>query len=212
MTTGRFIVVDGPSGTGKSTVTRLLVDLLAAAGEQVLLTQEPSDGPIGRLARAGTHEYRGIELAALVIADRYHHLHTVVRPAVAAGKIVLCDRYLPSSLVLQEADGVPQEIVWAMNTDVDRPNLTVLLLADPGHSRQRVRQRGIYSRFHLAIPDERRRYEQLVRPLFEAGHRPVTCEIGNRDADAVASGLVDLVLDPTDVQDAATADRDTTSS
>jgi dTMP kinase len=102
---GRFIVVDGPSGVGKSTVTTLLAQRLSAAGHDVLTTGEPSNGPIGELARGGTNDYRGLALACLVAADRYHHLAVQVHPALAAGRVVVCDRYVPSSLVLQHLDG-----------------------------------------------------------------------------------------------------------
>jgi dTMP kinase len=73
-------------------------------------TSEPSHGPLGTLARHGTDTYSGYVLACLVAADRYHHLATDIRPNLAAGRIVVCDRYVPSSYVLQLMDGVPIEL------------------------------------------------------------------------------------------------------
>lgn len=65
--------------------------------------------------------------ACLVAADRYHCLATEIRSALAAGKIVLCDRYVASSYVLQHLDGVPIEFIEALNADANRPDLAVIL-------------------------------------------------------------------------------------
>lgn len=102
---GVFITVDGPSGVGKSTVARSLERFLAGRGRTVTCTTEPSGAAIGRLARFGTHEFHGRALSCLVAADRYHHVDTVVAPALERGEVVVCDRYLPSSLVLDQLDG-----------------------------------------------------------------------------------------------------------
>ncbi|MFJ5545890.1 dTMP kinase, partial [Micromonospora chalcea] len=121
--TGLFVVVDGPSGVGKTTASALLVRLLAQEGWPVHPTKEPSNSVLGRTARHGTDEYRGLTLACLVAADRYHHLETEVRPALKAGKVVVCDRYLPTSLVLQRLDGVEPDFIWRLNRHADRPDL-----------------------------------------------------------------------------------------
>jgi len=69
-----FVVVDGPCGVGKTTVTHALAQQLAAAGLPVLTTKEPTTSALGNLARFGTDDYQGITLACLVAADRYRHL------------------------------------------------------------------------------------------------------------------------------------------
>ncbi len=80
---------------------------VTAAGERIgAVDDEPSPTPLGQLIRAGTGECTGMALACLVAGDRHHHLATEIRPALAARQIVLCDRYLPSSLVLQRMDGI----------------------------------------------------------------------------------------------------------
>lgn len=103
------------------------------------------------MARDGTHAFHGLTLACLVAADRYHHLATEIRPALAAGYMVICDRYLPSSLVLQRLDGVPTECVWSLHVHADRPDLTVILAGDPQLCQRRAARRGTYSRFHHGI-------------------------------------------------------------
>ena len=54
-------------------------------------------------------------LACLVAGDRHHHLATEILPALHAGKVVICDRYLPSSLVLQAIDGIEPDTIWCLN-------------------------------------------------------------------------------------------------
>ncbi len=90
-----FVTLDGPGGVGKSTTTEHLHRYLTGQGYSVHTTSEPSHGPLGKIARHGTDTYSGYVLACLVAADRYHHLATDIRPNLAAGWIVVCDRYVP---------------------------------------------------------------------------------------------------------------------
>ncbi|MGH3871828.1 MAG: dTMP kinase [Pseudonocardiaceae bacterium] len=102
---GLLVTLDGPSGVGKTTVSGLVGDRLAAAGVPVVLTATPSSSSLGELARHGTHQFFGVALTCLVAADRYHHDQTTVREALQRGAVVVCDRYVPSSLVLDRVDG-----------------------------------------------------------------------------------------------------------
>ncbi len=112
---GLFISVDGPSGVGKTTTVRALAELLRDEGRVVHVTAEPSEGPIGRLARELTETMHGITLACLYAADRYHHLTSEVLPHVSAGEVVITDRYIPSALVMQQLDGVDPDYLWRIN-------------------------------------------------------------------------------------------------
>jgi dTMP kinase len=191
--TGFFVVIDGPSGIGKTTVVQLLARRLADSGHCIVVTREPSPGPIGALARSGTQQFRGVALACLVTADRYHHIETEIRPALAAGNIVICDRYLPSSLVLQHLDGVPDELIWKLNAEIERPDLTILLDGDPSSSQGRAANRGTYSRFHGGLPGEAERYRALVDILNAANHPARSYDIGEQGADDIAEALHNIV-------------------
>ncbi|MCI4064512.1 dTMP kinase [Micromonospora sp. R77] len=215
---GRFVVVDGPSGVGKTTVAALLARLLADAGRPVHATKEPTHTALGSAARYGTDDYRGLTLACLVTADRYHHLETEVRPALAAGKMVICDRYLPTSLVLQRLDGVDPDYLWSLNRYVDRPDLTIILTGDPTRSRARAAERGIHSRFHRGGPaagaEERDLYVQVAEELAGAGFVVHRHDVGEQQPDEVARMLFAQVraldTEPARIQ-APTASADRTS-
>ncbi len=83
-----------------------LSQVFADEGRLLHVTCEPSDGPIGKLARQLTDTVHGTALACLYAADRYHHLDTEIVPHLEAGEIVITDRYIPSALVMQQLDGV----------------------------------------------------------------------------------------------------------
>lgn len=128
---GLFVRIDGPGGTGKTTVAALVRDQLIVRGWLVHMTAEPSPTPLRQLIRASTDTYHGMALACLVAGDRHHHLAAEIRPHVESGAIVLSDRYLPASLVLQRMDGLDWETIWKLNTPVEVPDLAVILNAEP---------------------------------------------------------------------------------
>ena len=195
---GLLVAIDGPSGIGKSTVTSELVRQLAAHGLCVLATKEPTGTPLGSLTRFGTDDYQGLALACLVAADRYQHLEREIRPALAAGKLVVCDRYIASSLVLQRMDGVAPDFLWQLNQHADRPDLTVILLGDPNRSRERAERRGLYSRFHrggrAAGATETALYRAVAAELKQAAYDVLVHNIGRQTPEAVAGVLYAAVL------------------
>ncbi len=103
---GLFITFEGPEGSGKSTQARLLAKFLAQEGHIVVLTREPGGTPIGDqirhvlLNRANQAMHPRTEVL-LFQASRAQHVEELIRPALAAGKIVLCDRYADSTLAYQ---------------------------------------------------------------------------------------------------------------
>ncbi len=101
-----FITFEGPDGSGKSTQARLLADYLKARGYEVLLTREPGGTKIGEQIRDVILSTRNDSIrheteALLFSAARAQSVAEVIRPALAAGKIVLCDRYADSTLAYQ---------------------------------------------------------------------------------------------------------------
>ena len=102
---GRFVVVEGGEGVGKSTQVALLAATLRDAGREVVVTYEPGDTKSGAELRAVLlHADTPLDPRAellLMLADRAQHVAEVVRPALARGAIVVCDRFEPSTLAYQ---------------------------------------------------------------------------------------------------------------
>jgi dTMP kinase len=190
---GVFITLDGQSGVGKTTVSTLLAEFLANAGRVVTVTAEPSSSPLGDLARFGTHEYHGRALSCLIAADRYHHDDVVIGPALERGEIVICDRYLPSSFVLDQMDGVPFDFVWNMYQGLRWPDTAVFLRAEPEVCHRRAAERGgNHSRFHGDLAVKRREgdlFDHVAGDLSARGYPVVNVDIGQRTAPAVARAL-----------------------
>lgn len=191
---GLFVSVDGPSGAGKSTIVRHLAQMLVAAGEFVHVTAEPSEGPIGRLCRDLTESVTGHALACLYAADRYHHVDTEIRPLLASGKTVISDRYVPSALVMQRFDGIDPMFLWQLNAEAERPDLTVILEADPDVIAERLNERGAHNRFQLR-PDcshaEVRFYERAAEQLMQAGFDVLQVDCNHRPPEASAAFIRD---------------------
>ncbi|GAA2405990.1 hypothetical protein GCM10010191_12470 [Actinomadura vinacea] len=148
--TGVFVAIEGPNGVGKSTSAGLLAARLAERGHSVHLTTEPSRTALGTLIRRTEAGMSGRALALAVAADRAAHLNGEIEPALAAGKVVISDRYLPSSLVLQRLDGLSLPEIWRYNAFAPRPFLTLYLEEDPAVIAARLKQRQVLSRLERA--------------------------------------------------------------
>lgn len=145
MTKGVFITFEGGDGAGKTTQTRLLSQWIQAEfGREVVLTFEPGDTAVGKKIRELV--LHGDDLSArsealLFAADRAHHVSTLIRPALERGAVVLCDRYIDSSVAYQgggrelESREVRDLSLWATKNLL--PDLTVVLDIDPGEGLNR---------------------------------------------------------------------------
>ncbi len=194
---GLFISIDGPSGAGKSTIVRHLAQMLVAAGESVHITAEPSTGPIGTLCRELTESITGHALACLYAADRYHHVQTEVRPHAESGQTVISDRYIPSGLVMQRFDGIDPSFLWQLNREADRPDLAVILEADPEIIAERLAARGPHNRFQLAPGSSHAEvhfYRQVTERLIQAGFDVLRVDCNQRAPEQSAAFIRDQLL------------------
>ncbi|MER3408849.1 MAG: dTMP kinase [Thermoleophilia bacterium] len=139
-----FVTFEGLDGSGKSTQAELLEAYLAARGREVVRTREPGGTPLGeairRLLLEGPEMTAWAE-AALFAAARAELAERVIRPALARGADVVCDRYLDSSLAYQGvARGLGIDAVLALNVAVADllPDRTFLLVLDPVSSAARL--------------------------------------------------------------------------
>jgi len=143
---GRFIVLEGPDGCGKSTQTSRLADRLTATGRQVERVRDPGGTPIGEeirdiLLNPDFHEMSVRTEMLLYMASRAQLVEQCIRPALEVGRIILSDRYLTSTLVYQGlAGGLDIEVInrlYAYACGETRPDLVIVLdvPTDVGRSR-----------------------------------------------------------------------------
>jgi len=147
---GRFIVFEGGDGAGKGSALAAVAEALIADGLDVLTTREPGGTPEGLalrgllLSAAGSVWDQGSELL-LMTAARVQHVKRVIRPALAAGRIVLCDRFVGSTLAYQGSGrGLPPALIRDLHrifVDDLWPDLTVLMDVDAATGLRRSRKR-----------------------------------------------------------------------
>jgi dTMP kinase len=146
---GLFITLEGPDGAGKTTQAGLLVDHLRRGGYDVLALREPGGTTVGEQIRALLIDPRHTELMPrtemlLFAASRAQLVGEAIEPALARGRIVVCERYVDASLAYQGvARGLGEDVVRAVNdaaTGGLRPDLTLLLDLDPETGLRRARE------------------------------------------------------------------------
>jgi dTMP kinase len=177
-----FIVLEGIDGCGSTTQAKLLAQALRERGREVVETAEPSGGAIGRLIRQALSgmdaslAFDWATMALLFAADRLHHVQHVIEPALAAGNVVVCDRYDLSSVAYQSATAVGQQstVPWiqSLNGFARRPDVTLVFDIDADKAEERRRARGgpeeifekrelqrklaeLYAKAELLVPGDR---------------------------------------------------------
>lgn len=143
---GNFIVIEGVDGSGQDTQAELLKRYLESVGFDVLKTNEPTDGDVGKEIRkilSGVISNPGaLEIQKLMVADRKEHLQNEIIPHFNKKGVVICVRYLYSTLAYGQADGLDYNTLWNLNKDFLRPDLTIYLDLDPKISLKRVIERA----------------------------------------------------------------------
>lgn len=140
---GLFIVFEGPDGAGTTTHCKLLAETLRMEGRDVLLTAEPTDGPIGLGIRQLLKEggVNGAALQILFTADRADHVEKIEQ-ALKKGHVVICDRYIPSTVAYGSALGLDVRWLKEMNEPFRKPDLTLLLLPPRAVCEDRLKWRS----------------------------------------------------------------------
>lgn len=206
MSRGLFITLEGGEGTGKSTQARRLAAHLRALGRQVVETREPGGSPGAEAVRhvllSGAAEPFGPAAEALLFAAaRADHVDMVIRPALAAGTDVVCDRFVDSTRVYQGAVGqVPEALLDALDVQAagaTLPDLTLVLDVPPelGLARAAARGNGAVDRFEKEGPD----YHAAVRRAFleRAAADPARCVVVDAagDADSISREIAGILAD-----------------
>jgi len=202
--TGLFITFEGGDGSGKTTQINLLASWLESEGHTVVITREPGGTDLGTELRNIILHREGFIApraeALLYAADRSHHIHTLVRPALQRGEIVVQDRYLDSSVAYQGAGRIldPTEVrnisVWA--TENLMPDLTVVLdvPASVAKERQAAGERQ-YDRLEAEAEDFHTRVRESYLALAaEEPHRFLVID-GESSIEEIHRAIVDKVSD-----------------
>lgn len=199
MSSGLFIVLEGIDGSGTTTQARLLAEWLESLGHKVTLTAEPTTRPVGALIRqilkGALPEADEMLMAFLFAADRADHLHNVILPALAAGRIVVSDRHYLSSVAYQSL-GVEMAWVETLNSRFRRPDLTFYLDISPtvGLARKQ-RQGNAAERYEKAALLERVRanYLAAIAHARAAGERVETID-ASQPIQAVQAAIQQLLV------------------
>ncbi len=203
MKKGRFITMEGVDGSGKTTQLQLTARYLLDCGYEVVTTREPGGTKLAERIRnivldADAAVNPRTEIL-LYLAARAEHVEKVIRPALEAGKVVLCDRFADSTLVYQgfvrgiEIDKV--KALCELATDALQPELTILLDAAPEALLQRRADRGVKDRFEQEGLD----FQKKVRAgfLLLANADPVRVKKVNalQNTEAVQSDIQKILKD-----------------
>jgi dTMP kinase len=192
-----FITLEGPEGAGKSTNREYLAERLRAAGIEVLLTREPGGTPLAERIREvlltpGDEVMNADTELLLVFAARAQHLAAVIRPALARGAVVLCDRFTDSTYAYQGGGrGLSVERIATLEHFVQgelRPDLTLVFDLPVEIGLARASARGRLDRF-----------EQEGRVFFEAVRNAY---LKRAEADPARYQLVDAAQPLAQVQQA----------
>lgn len=176
---GRFISLEGGEGVGKSTQARALATALRERGVDVVETREPGGSAGAEAIRAlllegGADRWSARAEALLFAAARANHVDKTILPALDAGKWVICDRFLDSSIAYQGgADGLGADAIrtlHAIGSEDLLPDRTLLLTLpeEEAMAREAARDAGRPDRFGARNPDYHRRVTATFRQLAEA--------------------------------------------
>ena len=208
MLEGRFITFEGGEGAGKSTQVRLLASNLQRLGKKVVVTREPGGSTkaesIRKLLLEGhVAKFGPFAEALLFSVARDDHLDTVIRPTLAKGSWVLCDRFMDSTMAYQGAGGnLPASLIRGLERTVvgdTRPDLSIFidLPAEVGIGRARARQQqttgGAADRFESMDMEF---HERLRKAFLDiARNEPERCVVfdGELPPDELASQIWELV-------------------
>ena len=190
---GVFICVEGLDGSGKTTQAKILVKNLRRRGFDAVYTTEPSVGKVGKLIRSfvlNREDRVPVALEALLFAgDRVDHVETVVKPMLKDCKIVVCDRYVYSTLAYQGAAGLDLEWIECINHFALKPHLALLVDVPVDVVVKRLKRKKTVM--------ETKRNQEKVREVYlkMVQEKRLVLIDGDKPVRDVAKNVLDVVLD-----------------
>ena len=199
---GRFITLEGGEGAGKSTQIQVVKDYLLTLGNDVVVTREPGGTSEGQeirnlLVSGDKDKWSPLSETLLILADRAAHLERVIRPALAEGKYVVCDRFFDSTKAYQGvAGGLGLDVIHNLQQPVlgtTLPDVTLLLDIDPEKGLRRAQERGGELRFE----SKTLAYHRTLRNAFLdfAAQEPDRIFVidADRDVEAVSADILSVL-------------------
>ena len=161
---GKLYVFEGLDGSGITTQATLLRNYFVNKGKDALLTKEPTEGLIGGVIKAALrNEWKTnpLTLQMLFAADRAHHLNSEIEPAMKKNKIVICDRYILSSLVFGSLN-TNMDILKQLNAHFMKPHVTIVIDTNPKMCLERMKK----ARHHVELFEEEQKLVQIRHNLL----------------------------------------------
>lgn len=221
MKQGLFITFEGPDGSGKSTQARLLAEDLTALNYEIVLTREPGGTPLAEEIRKVilTPSAEPLEPLAEILlytAARAQHVRQLIQPALAAGKIVICERFVDSSIAYQGYGlGWDREFIKEINRMAIgefQPDLTYLLDLEVTECNRRLTSRAARGkqgtdRIEARGADFQTKVSQGFREIAAANSRIVQVEVTHKPIRAIHSELMAILSSKLDLDITGLKDR-----
>ncbi len=194
-TTGILVAVEGIDGAGKTTQVGLLRDALVRAGEEPVISKEPTGGKWGRLIKesATTGRMSPVEELEAFVKDRTEHFETLIDPALLEGRIVILDRYFYSSIAYQGSRGANvTEVASIMQERFPVPDAVYVLDVDPHLSVHRIAHSRNETPNHFEDRKNLSRAREIFNSLKGDEIHPID---GAMSIQAVHSAILDNFID-----------------
>lgn len=189
-----MLSIEGIDGCGKSTHTKLLARWLRGQGYDVVVTDEPTDGTIGKIIKLvikGELKVPAAVEALLFAADRANHVADLIEPALRTGKIVLNERYIYSSLAYQSARGLSTNWIKKINQHAPKPDLTILIDVPADAAFSRIKSSRSLDEFEKDVRLQKQVRRNYLRIARQEGLKVVD---GARPLDEVQAEIRGLVV------------------
>jgi dTMP kinase len=188
---GIFLVIEGLDGSGKTTQAALLAEKFRKT-HSVLLTAEPSHGKIGSFIR-GSCLYENTRLpteaeALMFAADRIEHMYSEVKPALDEGKLVICDRYIYSSLAYQGNSGLSLDWIKTINARALQPDICIFIDVPPKKVIERLQRKKSV----METLETQQKVREVYMKYVEKGE--LVRIDGDKEKEQVAEDLYKTVL------------------
>jgi len=191
---GKFIVIEGLDGCGKTTQVELLAEELREQGEKVIETNEPTGGLIGKLIRQVLEKKAVLSsdaLQLLFVADRLDHLRNEIEPTLKKGEMVICDRYLWSTVAYGSLN-LDKNWLLSLHRYCSYPDISIFLEVEPKTCLQRIGLRG-KGKTIFEEEGKLRKVWQVYQWLAEKFPKRVIIVDGEREPEKISREILNKI-------------------